>query len=329
MKAVSLAALALALIPTAAFAEDAKIDGFGSISAGYNSYRLGDVTYSSYRDGILTNSGSEQRDVTIDGLDLEARLTAAVPLTGKFSVQVDSVLGRTNLHNSECEGDCGIGRRNETTVAVHVYRRNADKSLLGVVLQRTAVTGNVGWMPNDYFAGGEVQIYGKKVTVYGKIGYAFGDDGFYNDHVQRDGVNGDLQIRYFPKSNIMFAVRGGYQEDSIRVNYFDDRPEYYERFYEKYSFSTWSIGGKAEYKLNSSNFGLVADITYLGGKNRENYKRQYFNNPTYENDTRFSHSGFRALVGVKLNFGSSTLYQRDRSGASLDPFNTQSQYFYY
>lgn len=310
MRKILASSLIAAMAPTVAHAADGnQADGYGSFTAGYHSFEIGHYTYETYTNGTLTSEDTSPGGKA-DGLDMEARITGAVPLGGKFAAQVDAVLGRTNFG---CNG-CSSLRVNETTVAAHVFKRNPDKSLIGLIAQRTANTSSYGYigLPTTYYIGGEGQYYADKLTIYSQVAYAIGDEAYY----KRDGVHTALQLRYFPRENLMVALKGGYEQTNMhdRVTYQDN----------KVTVKSWSLGGKAEYRLPSSRVSLTADVDYSDASARSSLR--YSTNAQYGWG---NYSDVRAMIGVKLNFGTTTLQERDRSGASLDPLRSGMQLGYY
>lgn len=305
-----LAAAIVALVPTAAMASDGNAyDGFASFSAGYNSLDAGSWSNESGNFQGSTNSSSGNNNGKADGLDLEARASAAVPLGGAFAAQIDGVFSRTGYKWSTCEG-CNTQHVNESTLAVHAFKRNPKKGLVGLIGQRTSQDWSGGPALVTYYVGGESQAFLGRVTAVGQLTYVIGDT---NGYYSQDGVNVAMQLRYFPKDNLMFAVRGGHEQLIARPgsNSGYNCPDYCFRD----KSTGWEVGGKAEYRLPKSRLSFLADVDYRDLSNRNDY-RDY---PNYWSSYQNKYSDIRAMVGVKLNFGSGTLFERDRSGASLDP----------
>ena len=89
-------------------------------------------------------------------------------------------------------------------------------------------------------------------------------------------------------------------------------------------FTLWDIGGKAEYRLHNSRFSLFAQVDYRDQDSRNNYV--YYT--SYYSMNEQQSSNLRAMAGIKVNFGATSLFDRDRSGAALDPVRTPSQNMY-
>jgi hypothetical protein len=62
-----------------------------------------------------------------------------------------------------------------------------------------------------------------------------------------------------------------------------------------------------DYRFDNTPYSVFASADYRDGK--------FDNNGGKDHETR-------VMVGGKLNFGSKTLFERDRSGASLDPIRS-------
>ena len=304
--ACSTAALAIGMAPASAMAADGNIfDGFGSISMGYNSLDEGSWTYDC--DECTPSSGDGTGKA--DGLDIDVRVSAAVPLSQDFGAQVDGEFTRTVYKLPAGFSD----KINDSTIAAHGFWRNPDKGLAGLIVQRTS--SNTNW--NDgiatYYIGGEGQFYAGNFTVYGQVVYGTEDA----TPEEGNGVNGALQLRYFPQPNLMVALRGGYENIKMKPN------SNYGCCW-KDTVETWAIGAKGEYRLNNSRVSLLADIDYRDIKEKNRY-----DDPPYWTEWNGKYHDVRAMVGVKLNFGASTLLERDRSGASLDPVRPLGSQAYY
>lgn len=130
------------------------------------------------------------------------------------------------------------------------------------------------------------------MTLYGQVAYQNLSAGSLNENAGGFALAG--QVRYFATPNLMLALKGGYSA----LN-FDGSASGYDH-------NAWTFGAKAEYRLAASPISLFAEA---------DYRRGLFRSFRDETDQRF-------MVGAKWNFGSQTLFQRDRSGASLDPFRS-------
>ncbi len=305
MKAI-LASAVVALMPTAVMAEEAKTtaDGFVSIAAGYSGQQDGDYSYqNTYSSGTGTNDGK------VDGPDFELRATGAVPIRGALGAQLDGVFSRTYYKVSDC-GGCSTYHSDDSTVAAHIFVRNPDKGLLGVVVQRS--TTNVGGSrgQSTFLIGGEGKLYMGRVSFGGQMAYGVVDG---NNSYDNNGPFAAMKLRYFPSDNFMLEVRGEHaqlkQKPGSNSGY--DCPDYCYTV----KNTMWDLGGKAEYRLSNSGFSLFAEADYRNLDNRSNY----VDFPSYFSNNQRKSTNLRAMVGLKVSFGSKSLFERDRSGAGLDP----------
>jgi len=305
-----LATAIIALAPTSAMAADAnEFDGFGSIAAGYHSFKVSSYSWADYVNGTLDDSGSSSGSPKLDGLDVEARVTAAVPLGGNFAAQFDGVFTHTVYDTS----GYSAYKLDGSTLAAHAFWRDPAKGLIGLVGQRTSNSSNYSYVmtPTTYYIGGEGQYFAGNFTLYGQATYGFVDSAY--DWNKFDGINLGLQARYYAQPDWSLTLKGGYEHATTSWN--DD----YDYLYHRRNASTsWLIGGKTEYRLTNSRVSLFAEADYRETKLK--YRSAWtFETDDYLETERTKSHDFRAVIGVKLNFGSSTLLDRDRSGASLDP----------
>ena len=309
-----LASAVVALLPTAVMAQEAQTtaDGFVSIAAGYNGLEDGDYSYqNTYGSGSGTNNGK------VDGPDFELRATGSVPIHGALAAQLDGLFSRTYSKVNDC-GGCSTYHSDDSTVAAHIFVRNPDKGLLGVVVQRSTanVSGSSG--QTTFLIGGEGKLYMGRVSFGGQMAYGIVDA---NNSYDNNGPFAAMKLRYFPSDNFMLEVRGEHAQlkQTPGSNSGYNCPDYCYTV----KNTMWDLGGKAEYRLSNSGFSLFAEADYRNLDNRNNY----VNFPSYFSINQRESKNLRAMVGLKVNFGSKSLFERDRSGAGLDPvrpFNASS-----
>lgn len=313
MKAI-LASAVVALLPTAVMAQEANTtaDGFVSIAAGYNSVEDGDY---SFQNTYGSNSGNS--NAKADGPEFELRATGAVPIRGALAAQLDGVFSRTYSKINDC-GGCSTYHSDDSTVAVHIFVRNPNKGLIGAVVQRSTTSVNGSGGQTTYLFGGEGKLYMGRVSFGGQMAYGTVEGGSsYSNH----GPFATMKLRYFPSDNFMLEVRGEHAQLRQAPGADDgyNCPDYC--YTEKNTM--WDFGGKAEYRLNNSRLSLFAEADYRNLDNRNHY----VNFPSYYSRSEQKSSNLRAMVGLKLNFGPKSLFERDRAGAGLDPvrpFSTSS-----
>jgi hypothetical protein len=306
----SSAVLAFGAAAPALAADGNIVDGFGSFSAGYNELNPGSSTNGGCA-GTSCGSNTSTNGETASGLDLNARVTVAVPLGGAFGAQADGEYSRTVYHVS---GN-GSVKLNDSTFAAHVFLRDPSKGLVGVVAQRTSTNGNFGDGFATYYLGGEAQAFVGRATVYGQLTYG-SDDATVTDS---NGINAKVELRYFPQDNLKLALRGGYEFFKITP---DARYNYCWADACSDKANTVSIGANAEYRLAGSRVSVLGDVDYRAIKLKS---RVDYGAGDYE-FSRQTAGDLRLMVGVKLNFGAGSLFERDRSGASLDPVRSLGQH---
>lgn len=292
MKKILLSATALTALSVSALAADLPARGAPVMQpVGVSSFDAFGSLAAGYNWGAISAPGVT---LNTDGLNLGARATFAAPISGNFGFQADGQYERSaytlqNLNLTKNTGD----------LAGHVFWRDSSVGLLGVIAQASTTETSLGFVSDRrYFLGAEGQYFINNVTLYGQIAYEnvnFGFPALSGNGVSGDGLIVAGQLRYFVSANLMLALKGSYETVSTSDLGNDLR------------HTGWLIGAKTEYRLNDSPISAFAEIDYRGGKfNVADVK---------DHETRL-------MVGAKFNFGSKTLFERDRSGASLDPLRS-------
>jgi len=226
-----------------------------------------------------------------DGLNVEARGTFYAPLFANIGFQADGAFTR-----SEYSAFGESMRRHTGTLAGHVFHRNS-AGLVGVLVQGNANDTNFV-SSRDYFVAAEGQYFLGAATLYGQAGYQNTTYSGIGNSLTADGWNIAAQLRYFVQPNLMVALKAGYADlkfDAI--------------FGTGLTHTAWKIGAKTEYRFDASPISVFAEVDYRDGRVKSAGLE------VKEKETR-------AMVGAKWNFGSQTLFQRDRNGASLDPMQS-------
>lgn len=288
MKKIAIALLASA-IATPAFAAEGNIyDGYASFSGGIGWTSTENSNTYNDQEPVTNNSSTQ-------GMVLEARASGAAPITDSLVFQVDAVNSRNiKFFNDNANGE--YRKINESTFAAHLSNRNPEQGLYGIVLQRTMSNGTYEPI---YLVGAEGQYFlNDKTTFYVQASYLFDDTIVY----QSDGYNLGAQLRYFPKPNLALRVEGNYQ----KLN----RDNSTESYTDRVDVKSWMLGVSGEYRLPNSRFSLISGFSFTRGeRDAANSLYSFFQRT---NDKK-------ATIGIKINFGSQTLIERDRKGASLDP----------
>lgn len=221
-----------------------------------------------------------------DGFAGEIRSTAAYRFTNGFGIQSDVVFNYQDL-DIDLPGDFST---ESTDVAGHAFYRD-ENFLLGAFGQFGVTDyGSLDVEIDRFYAGGEAQAFWGAFTLYAQGGWQgqdWGDD--LDDDAEVDGFFISAEGRYFATDNLKFSLRGGY--DTVDVAGFFD-------------MDTVHVGGGVEYRLDASPLSAFLNVDFSQTEVDE-----------YDLET----NEVRVLAGIKLNLGTDTLIQRDRSGASLDP----------
>lgn len=244
-----------------------------------------------YKDNGINEGGVAPVEVMrpkSDDATLAIRGSLALPLANNIGMQAD--LG----YSQEPMNAAGVysGNQKSTTVATHLFYRGSEKFLVGAIGQINFNQTGVYTFQIDtkqYFIGGEAQASLKNLTLTAQVAYRKDDFGFISSSV--DGVAAVAQAKYFIDPNWSLAVKGDYS--SLSLNVADQ------------NLKQWRVGMNTEHRLTSMPVSLFANVGYGESK--------LYGDKLH--DTRM-------MVGIKFNFGSKTLQQRDHSGASLNPFES-------
>lgn len=287
MKRLTLAALTLAAMSSTAIAADLMIDaGVVEAPAAQAAALSGD--FEGYVGGLSLTDADETYSFNGYLLGGAARVNAW--LSDQVSAQFD--LSGEMLNGGDPDGESSDYSVLEA--AAHVNWRTSDL-LLGVF-------GSVGAMSDsDYAAlgdgsfatiGGEAMSTMDKIQLYGQVGYTKG----FGDVDDVSALYARGEIRYFVNPNMMLSADIG----AARVEYGKS---------DQIDAVRW--GAKAEYRFDDSPISIYA--AYQG-----NYQT--------ESDEDEEWTVHTALVGIKFNFGSDTLEDAAKSGATLHDYNPITGY---
>jgi hypothetical protein len=237
--------------------------------------------------------------------DYNLRASAAYQSPSNFGGQVDAVYSTNNYGNNKITN---------TDLAGHLFYRT-DKYLLGGFLQyrNPTFTGSFNdpsanaivdvssnlILSEQLIWGAEGQAYFGDVTVSGQLAKQdfVNQKGFTNDisgqNILSDGYFANIKAKYFLTDN--WNVQGSFAYNNVNFS---------SGFVEigSNSFDQKSYGLSTEYRIDDKPISLYAQFTH--------------------NTIDFVSEGLdsnQIFAGLKVNFGSSSLKTRDRSGASLDP----------
>jgi hypothetical protein len=183
----------------------------------------------------------------------------------------------------------------DMTGALHLFYRDPNAYLVGgfvQVTQQSQFYSADGDDPYDVrtrsIAGAEGQVFLDNLTLYGQAGLMHEDLG--NDSYTQTGVFLTGQARYFLTPDFKVDLHG--MAARLSGSPLPGNPD----------FTKAGIGIGAEFKLPDSPLSTFAALDY-----------------TRIDSYYYDHDETRVSVGLKVNFGTGSLLEQDRSGASLNP----------
>jgi hypothetical protein len=243
-----------------------------------------------YFDGYVSGHAA-QNSVSFVGNDENF---ATFGIRGSASYQDPSNIGgQLDVYYSQGKtGDITFGPPDLSVdfqdVALHVYHRNQEYLIGGILQRSTSSFGGLGISTNLY--GVEGQYYIDRATLGLKVGSQKLDFGGIGPG-SASGIFIDAEVRYFIEDN--WRVNAGFASNSLDLDGPTARTTH------------WNIG--TEYRLSNSPVSLFA---------------RYMNNSTKISGESLSLKNDTYMVGATLNFGGSkSLFERDRKGATLNPVN--------
>lgn len=238
-------------------------------------------------------------------------------LRGSFAYQDPSNLG-FQFDGLYSQNQIKSAKLSTVDLAGHAFYRN-EKYLLGMFGQyknpklhfkddesadgfvKDAILDTL-FAKEQIFFGGEAQGYFGDLTITGQLARQHfinkGQD--ESGNIYRKGVVATAKADYFINDN--WKLTGGYNYN--KVDFSADT---------KYKIHKFSVG--TEYRLTSYPVSFFGDFTH----SKLNFDVDYGDcEGCYAPSTRTD----TLMVGLKYNFGVDSLKSRDRTGASLDPINT-------
>lgn len=238
-------------------------------------------------DGFASASvgyGSNEPNSGIDnsGLATDAQLALSYTDKSGFGGQLDLGYFKQNYDDSNVD----LSFREAAT---HLYYRSQSWLVGTFAQQRKYYTNGNSNNVKGNFLGLEGQVYLNNMTLYGQLGQGKWK---YSTGSTDPDVMATLELRYFMNENLRLDASINYlKEDAAGLsNYVWDQ-------------KTYGVG--AEYLFSGSPLSMLARYEYAD----ENQ------------NTGYTASNQRLLIGVKLNFGKDTLRKSDREGASLKPIS--------
>lgn len=252
-------------------------------------------TVDAYATGAIGGASLDATDAlgtnsSFSGLSLEGGASVEYNATATLGFQAD-----VRLRYYDHPAPSGLGAYGSTDkdfdLAAHGFYRNGE-GLLGGFVQFSGDDNaytDILYVYRDTFAGVEAQKFIGNATLYGQLA-ALHETGTGENPF--DGIVGTAEFRYFLTPNLRLDVHGQVLHQSNVDGFVDNA-------------ALVGIGG--EYRLDQSPVSFTASLNYTAF--------ELDNGP----GNVFTEHGVRALVGLKVDFGSATLEDQDRTGASLKP----------
>jgi hypothetical protein len=243
----------------------------------------------------FTSTNQFGDDASFSGISLEGGASAEYNATATLGFQ-----GDVRLRYYDHQAPSGPGAYGSTDghvdAAAHAFYRNRE-GLLGGFVQISRDDNNFTFSSggsqlytyDDTFIGLEAQKFIGNVTLYGQVA-ALRETG--SDENPFTGFVGTAELRYFLTPNFRLGVHGQLLHQSNA---------------DGFVAGAALVGIDGEYRLDASPVSFTASLNYTADR--------YDNGP----GGIFTENALRALVGLKVDFGSGTLEDQDRTGASLKP----------
>lgn len=178
-----------------------------------------------------------------------------------------------------------IGSLNGT---VHVSYRDPSRMLIGGFGQLGAF-GDYADSTSIFGAiGGEAQFYHDRMTFYGQVAVIKGLSGVEIENYPMDLGLARLAVRYFPADNTRIEAGIGYVGGPIWGSGYEDTDSIF-----------WNV--ELEHRHDNSPWSLFAEAAGIHGGGYHDWQ-----------------SVNRVMVGARMHFGSGSLLDLDRNGATLE-----------
>lgn len=210
-----------------------------------------------------------------------------VPFAERWNIQGDLVADRTELYNNAHLSAIGG--------VAHLNWRNDDFAVGGFgEAKKLIISTNTSKDMWAWKVGPEAQVYFGNLTLYGQGYYGRADFGLRVSRFDEMGVRG--VARYFVQDNLRFEVEASFHRTKDVCRLASD-------------FDIFALAAQVDYRFDDTPWSVFG-----------RYQRDAFsltnvaNGPTLHMD-KFS-------VGLRASFGSKTLLEEDRKGATMDTYRS-------
>ncbi|AGB45598.1 hypothetical protein Mesau_03227 [Mesorhizobium australicum WSM2073] len=176
----------------------------------------------------------------------------------------------------------------DTRGAVHGFYRDSDRFAAGIFAAYTSV-GESGVTVNNYAVGPEAQLYFGNLTLYGQA--SVGQLTISDFHGDQWGIR--AVARYFVRKNLRLDAELDFNRTDYNGTNEDVVGAAVQAMY-RFDETPWAVFGRYE------------------------FERRKFETSTQ--DTRAN----KVVIGLRASFGSDTLFDEDRNGATMDTYRAAS-----
>lgn len=227
---------------------------------------------------------SELTDDTLWAAGGAARIN--VPFAERWNAQGDFTVDAVGLDGENVHGVGG---------AAHVFWRDPASYAFGGFAQANTYGSSSGLDADiwDWKVGPEAQAYFGNVTLYAQAYYGGLEANFLPFDIDLMGIRG--VVRYFAQDNLRFDGELGFHRTHLSVGGdsadFDTIAAALQATY-RFDGTPWSVFGRYQYENLSISEGPVSE----------------------------GFDSHKLTVGLRASFGSSTLIDEDRNGATMDTY---------
>ncbi len=273
------------------FAEDHR----ASVTAEQDLLLSGSVDLSAGNVFMQTHAESDKDYPNNTGrISGEARVN--LPFFSNASLQLD-VTGEADFNNDYGDDDSIDDYENQILGGAHLNYRSPEHYLLGIwgsvgeaqILNQDSETG---WM-----GGIEAQYYFGNTTLYGQAGLFASSARDKHSETLEKAQFGRAVVRHFidPNMSVSAEFLYGRGDDGADDTKFID-------------FASWSLEGEKRFADSPVSFSVSYEGNYIGNSRNTDVSD--------EKSERLIEHVF--MAGISFKFGSTTLLQEDRYGATLD-----------